>query len=224
MSRPASGPLIAFDLDGTLVDSAHDLTSALNAALVERGIGALDPDVLRHFVGDGARNLVLRALRAANAPTTDADVDALLVAFRDTYGRMSLDTTLPYPGVVDVVARLKLSGFVLAVATNKPGAFARVIVDALFPHHLFDVVLGPDDAGALKPDPAMLALAEARTGAVLKAYVGDSEVDVQAAAAHGVPSVAVGWGLRSDQDLAGAQTTAHTAAALEAAIRACARG
>jgi phosphoglycolate phosphatase len=106
--------------------------------------------------------------------------------------------TRPFPGVVEALDALRATGLVLAVATNKPGAFARPLVEALLPGR-FAVVLGPDDAGALKPDPRLLRVVEERCGGRVGCYVGDSAVDVDCARAAGVPSIGVTWGLRPDE-------------------------
>jgi len=107
--------------------------------------------------------------------------------------------------VLEALTALRERGATVAIATNKPGVFARPLVDALFPAGMFAAVLGPDDAGAHKPDPALLraidggaAFTAARRSRV-RAYVGDSPVDAETAKAAGVPFVGVAWGLRSTE-------------------------
>jgi phosphoglycolate phosphatase len=187
--------VVAFDLDGTLVDSSRDIGRALSGGLADLGAlpaGTLLSDaVVRPWIGHGARALCVAAT-AALASTVD--VDALLARFRARYAEGLVVDTAPYPGVVDALRALRDDGLALAVATNKPGAFARPIVDALLPA-TFAVVVGPDDVGPAKPDPAMLVAAGRAAGGPVAAYVGDSDVDVATAQRAGVPFVGVGWGI-----------------------------
>jgi phosphoglycolate phosphatase len=199
-------PIIAFDLDGTLVDSVGDLASALNAALSEMPgtLGPLSVDVVRGFVGNGARVLVQRTLRAVGRGDVDGnvrddDTDALLAKFRAHYDRGLVDQTRPFDGVPASLSALREMGARLAVATNKPGGPARAVVDALFAPGTFELVLGPDDVGSLKPDPAILARIALQMKGGVFAFVGDSGVDVETARNAGVRAVGVAWGLRPEE-------------------------
>jgi phosphoglycolate phosphatase len=192
--------IVAFDLDGTLVDSVGDIAAALNLALQERGRAVLAVDRVRAAIGHGARNLIQEALQATGtAAPSDEVVDDLLAGFRAHYARDVATLTRPFPGIPAALARLAASGVVGVVTTNKPGIFARPLVQALLPDR-FAAVLGPDDVGGrLKPDPAMVVAAAAAAGGVVACFVGDSGVDVATARAAGVPCVGVGWGLRPDE-------------------------
>lgn len=185
--------VVAFDLDGTLVDSVSDLARAVNGALVDVGARVVDVADVRAFVGDGAAVLIERALRFAGA---DASLHATALArFKAHYERDLVGATRPFDGIAGALDVLAAAGRVLAVATNKPGVFARPLVDAVLPGR-FACVVGPDDAGAHKPDPRMLRYVEDVVGARVGVYVGDSGVDVDVARAAGVPVVGVAWGLR----------------------------
>ena len=186
--------VIAFDLDGTLVDSVGDIAHALNAALAEFDRSPLDLDEVRELIGNGARNLVAKAL------DEERDVDDVLKRFRAHYDAAPLKHTVPFPGVIDVLKAVRAAGFATAVATNKPSAPAKAIVSALFAG-LLDVVIGPEDAnGSLKPHPAQLhAAARALGGAhacKIACMVGDSGVDKDTAQNANVPFIGVAWGLR----------------------------
>lgn len=188
-------PVIAFDLDGTLVDSVGDIAVALNAALVERGLGPIPVDVVRTYVGNGAQKLIERALAFHARPLDETPV--LLAGFRAHYEKDLVGLTRPFDGIEDALAAVTPRAR-LAVATNKPGAFARPIVDKLFPG-VFDLVLGPDDVGSLKPDPGILVRIGQELGGEVAAFVGDSGVDVETARNARVPMVGVLWGLRPEE-------------------------
>jgi phosphoglycolate phosphatase len=194
-------PLFAFDLDGTLVDSAGDLARALNGALRDLGLAPYPIEVVRTFIGEGSRRLMERALeRHRRLDLTDE----LLVRFRARYEHGFLTGTRPFPGIVGALEVLAHRA-TLAVCTNKPAVFARPMVAALLPG-LFAAVIGPDDVGALKPDPAMLRLAERMTGARATAFVGDSAIDLETARRAGVRAIGVTWGLTHRFGLSGADT------------------
>jgi phosphoglycolate phosphatase len=198
--------VVGFDLDGTLVDSVDDIAAALNLALAESGRATLPVARVRGFVGRGARNLVVQAVAATSTSGTlgeadgDGVVDDVLARFRAHYARDLAVHTRAFAGVLGSLDALRAAGVVVGVATNKPGVFARPLVDRVLPGRA-SAVLGPDDVGGtLKPDPAILAALAAACGAdTLAAYVGDSAVDVECARAAGVPVVGVTWGLRPDE-------------------------
>ena len=118
----------------------------------------------------------------------------MLERFRHHYAQDLVGNTLPYPGVPAMLGALRPHAR-LAVATNKPGLFARPLVDALLPG-VFDVVVGGGDTPALKPDPSIVRAIEDRLGGTVCAFVGDSAVDVETARNARVPFVGVAWGLR----------------------------
>ena len=185
--------LVVFDLDGTLVDSARDLATAVNDALKEVAPGTepLPLDVVRGFVGNGAATLVERALAHASVSAPTERVLPILLA---CYRRRMLETTRLYPGVSDALDAL--ADRALAVLTNKPGDPSREILVGLGVAERFRRIWGPDDAGARKPDPAGLLrlvsdLGFAPEDAVM---VGDSSIDIATGRAAGVLTVGVTYG------------------------------
>ena len=120
---------IAFDLDGTLLDTVHDLAAAVNALLAELGLPPLPKDEIRAMIGKGMANLVRRALARAAGDAPDAIADAELAAALDRYQahyaeRLGRETR-PFPGMVEGLDRLAAMGFALAVVTNKASRFVR---------------------------------------------------------------------------------------------------
>jgi phosphoglycolate phosphatase len=166
---------------------------------------------VRTFVGSGARMLVQRAVTAHGRAELTDDV---LVRFRAAYERSLLGETVVYDGVVAMLAEVRAHADMhCVVCTNKPGVYARPLVNALLPGHIA-LTVGPDDVGALKPDPAMLAHAARTVGGVVVAHVGDSRIDVDTARAHGARAIAVAWGLGPRDELAGADDLVATPADL----------
>jgi phosphoglycolate phosphatase len=184
---------VAFDLDGTLVDSAEDLARATNEALhdVAPQAPALPLDVVKAFVGDGAGVLIERTLRHAGL---DLPVPDVLPLFLARYRECLLESTRLYPGVEEALDAL--SDRALAVLTNKPGELSRIILDGLGIGERFRLVWGPDDAEARKPDPRGLLRLVERLGFTARdaCLVGDSAVDVATGRAAGVFTVGVTYG------------------------------
>jgi phosphoglycolate phosphatase len=169
--------LVAFDLDGTLVDSLRDLAESANALLEECGGAPLEERPIGRMVGDGAATLVRRAFLAANIPEPS---DALS-RFLRIYNARLLQCTRAYPGVTELLTELASRRLPCAVLTNKPLAATRQILDGLdlarfFP---YDLVFGGDGPFPRKPDPGgLLRLAEmARASTDRTLLVGDSLVD-----------------------------------------------
>ncbi len=193
---------VAFDLDGTLVDTAPDLTAALNHALGRLGRPAIAPAAVRHMVGHGARKLLERGLAASGEATAEL-VEAGVPHFLDHYRAHIADGSRPYPGVEAALAALAAAGTRLAIATNKPVALSQALVAALGWQDIFAANLGFDSVPVPKPDPGhvLAAIAAAGGEAGDAMFVGDSITDTTAARAAGVPVIAVGFGF-SDRPVA----------------------
>jgi phosphoglycolate phosphatase len=201
-SYPLLGATVVFDLDGTLIDTAPDLTNALNHVLVERGHAPVSRATIRSTVGHGARIMIEEGLR--HAGVTD-DVDAMLAAFLRYYEAHIAVESRPFPGAVAVLEELRALGARLAICTNKREYLARLLLEALFLDSFFEAISGRDTFGASKPDPShLIETIQAAGGDPRRAImIGDSEVDVRAASAAGVPVVWVSFGYAPPGPLGG---------------------
>ncbi len=193
MSR-ARNVLVVFDLDGTLVDTAPDLNGALNAALLGEGLSAVGPDVARDAIGHGARMMIKHGLAAQGSDAPDDLVSRMHERFLDHYRANIAAESTPFPGAVEALSRLEARGARLAVCTNKYEALARELLGALGLAQRFAAIAGGDTFGAAKPDPRHLTQTIAAAGGGAALMVGDSEADIGAARAAGVPCVAVSFG------------------------------
>jgi phosphoglycolate phosphatase len=169
--------LVVFDLDGTLVDSSHDLAEATNALLAELGGAPLALDVVVSMVGEGAAVLVKRALERSGL---DPEMPGALVRFLGLYDERLLNATRPYPGMIEALAALG-ARFRLAVLTNKPERPTLEILKGLEMRQFFGDVTGGDSAHGRKPNPAGLLDLAARAGVETSEtiLVGDSPVDLE---------------------------------------------
>ena len=188
---------VAFDLDGTLLDTVRDLTAAVNLLLEEQRLPPLHVAVVRDLIGRGITDLLSRALtRARGKPPREGEVAALLPSYQQGYASVLGSQTEIFPGVLTGLARMRDAGFRLAVITNKATRFVRPHLVHAGIADYFDVVIGGDDAEAKKPDAAPLLLAARRldVAPARMLMVGDSVNDVGAARAAGSPVLVVPYG------------------------------
>jgi phosphoglycolate phosphatase len=191
-----AGAAIAFDLDGTLVDTAHDLIGTLNWLLAQEGHPPLPLAEARPFIGRGARWMIERGFQAAEAPLAPAEVQPLFERFIDRYTGHIADESRPFPGCVEALEALKAQGARLCVCTNKQTGLSTALLNALDLTRLFDAVIGSDSTPAIKPDRRHLETAIAAVGGDLARaiMVGDAATDAGAARAAGVPLILVSFG------------------------------
>jgi len=187
---------IAFDLDGTLVDTAPDLISTLNLVLAGEGLPPVAYDDGRRMIGGGARRMIERALAAEGQSVSSAELDRLFAIFVDHYRAHIADRSRPFPHVEEILARLSGQGFRLAVCTNKLEWLSVCLLDALNLSRYFAAICGPDTFGIQKPDPQILRLTIRRAGGDVQRaiMIGDSLTDVRTARAANVPVIAVDFG------------------------------
>lgn len=194
--------LILFDLDGTLIDSLKDLAEAVNHALRLRGLPLHSVAEYRRMVGHGVRNLVKQALPEG---ADDALVDSALTDFK-AYYQAHIDVhTRPYPGIPELLTDLQARGIQLAVVSNKFQEGTEYLINRFFPAIRFVAILGNRPSAPLKPDPEIVqeVLRKANVQPADALLVGDSPTDMKTAANGGIESIAVTWGYRTAEDLAG---------------------
>jgi phosphoglycolate phosphatase len=189
-------PIVVFDLDGTLVDTAPDLIHALNAILGAENIPAIPFDIARPMIGGGVRPLLEQALAERGQFPGEAAMDSLFARYIKRYQDHIADRSRPYPGLERALDRLGAHGFTLAVCTNKYEALSLRLLDALGLTSRFAAICGQDTFAMKKPDPDSLRLTIARAGgdASRAIMVGDSETDVNVARAAGIPVIGVDFG------------------------------
>jgi phosphoglycolate phosphatase len=185
--------VVAFDLDGTLADTAPDLAEALNHSLAAFGRPLVPPESVRHLIGHGGRALLRRGL-AASGEASEALVERGYPILLEYYGAHICDWTKPFPGIDQALDEVEKAGAALAVCTNKPEALTMKLLEALGWSDRFAAIVGGDTLPVRKPDPAPLLEAVARAGGGRAAFVGDSIVDADTARAAKIPFVAVGFG------------------------------
>ena len=189
---------ILFDLDGTLLDTLDELYEAVNVSLAEFGYPRRSREEVRSFVGNGVGVLIRKAVPEG---TSEADYETCLAFMKEYYAAHSGGAT-PYPGIMELLYRLKERNIPMAVVTNKPDLPARKLVESRFPG-LFDVVIGEVPGRPRKPEPEMPLLVLERLGIGKEdaVYIGDSEVDIQTARNAGLKVVSVTWGFRDEEQL-----------------------
>ena len=148
---------IIFDLDGTLVDTAHDLSEALNAVLAEGGCEAVPLMSVRDIIGDGARRLVEQGFAEGGRVLAATELDRWTAAFLAHYRTHLSQLSRPFPGVPQTLQALADRGAAMGVCTNKPVDPSRRILDDLDLSRFFRAVLGSDSLAVRKPDPEHLA-------------------------------------------------------------------
>ena len=201
---------IILDLDGTILNTLEDLTDSVNHALEKEGFPTRTIDEVRNFVGNGAKNLIIRALPDGESEET---ISKTLSSFKEHYEINKTNKTAPYAGVCEVLSSLRESGCKLAIVSNKHDDAVQGLYKRFF-SETCDFALGNCDFLPKKPAPDMILYALDKIGKTVDdaVYIGDSEVDVTTAKNTGIPCISVTWGFRSEDILkeSGAEIIAHT--------------
>jgi phosphoglycolate phosphatase len=186
-----SGATIAFDLDGTLVDTAPDLHRALNVVMSELSLPPASEADVRAFVGQGARALIVRASAVHKVIHDEAALDALTDRYTEVYAADIARHSRPFPGLEAALKALQAAGATLCVCTNKRTFLSNQLLAALNMSHWFAAVVGSDSVERRKPHPDhFIAAVRAAKGDPANALmVGDSASDVGSAKAANAPVV-----------------------------------
>jgi phosphoglycolate phosphatase len=191
-----SSRIIVFDLDGTLVDTAPDLISALNYVLNREGMPSVPLASARNMIGGGARKLIERGLEVDGRQTSLEDINRLTNDFIDYYAAHIADASRPFDGLEAVLDQLAGRGYSLAVCTNKLEWLSKLLLDQLGLSRRFAAICGADTFGVAKPDPVILQQTVARAGAQIGSaiMVGDAGPDIGVARRAGIPVIGVEFG------------------------------
>jgi phosphoglycolate phosphatase len=189
-------PIVVFDLDGTLVDTAPDLINALNFILDREGLPPVPLHAARNMIGAGARKLIERGLELEGRSMGVEDVTRLTGDFIDYYAAHIADASRPFEGLERALDDLSACGYRFAVCTNKLEWLSKRLLDQLGLSSRFAAICGADTFGVAKPDPAILRQTVARAGGQLASaiMVGDAGPDIGVARRAGVPVIGVEFG------------------------------
>lgn len=196
-----------FDLDGTLVDSVPDLATALNQMLSHYQLPTYDEQIIRHWVGNGARVLVERGLSGGaeiNHHHMQPEIDAALEKFLFYYRTLKTKSTVLYDRVFDTLHALKNRGYTLVLITNKPSEFIEPILSAFSLSALFSLTIGGDSLPEKKPSalPLLYACEKLHISPAQCVMVGDSKNDIIAAKAANIKSIGLTYGYNYGESIA----------------------
>lgn len=196
LSRAIGVPLVVFDLDGTLAETAGDLIAALNVVLAQDDIPPLDVTHARVLLGAGGRALIERGYAAAGRSLEKERLEVQFTAFLAHYNAHICEHSFLFPGVTAALDRLEAQGWRFAVCTNKMEASSVALLEALGVTRRFAANCGQDTFAVHKPDPGALLGTIARAGGdpARSIMVGDSITDIATAKAAGIPVIAVDFG------------------------------
>lgn len=192
--------LLIFDCDGTLVDTIKDVGICFNAALDFYGFPVYALEEYDGFVGGNLETIVTRLL-PENARSKE-NVDKVKTKYRELYSNSDKPNTLPYPGIVEALDKLKQEGFVLGVNTNKGQALTDELLAKVFKKDLFASVVGYEESRPSKPDPCGVEMicAACNMPKNQAVYIGDGRSDINTAANAQIPCVFVTWGQGTEAD------------------------
>jgi phosphoglycolate phosphatase len=191
-----TAPIIAFDLDGTLVDTAPDLVATLNVLLARKGLPCVEEATLRIMIGGGARRLIERALSDQGITLPAAELEGLHAEYLRYYEAHIADHSRLFSGLEAALDALSARGWRFVVCTNKLERLSVLLLERLELKHRFAAICGQDTFSTHKPDPNVLRQTIARAGGHIQnaVMVGDSATDIDMARAASVPVVAVDFG------------------------------
>ncbi|KGF67593.1 phosphoglycolate phosphatase [Hoeflea sp. BAL378] len=191
-----TSPLVIFDLDGTLIDTAPDLMASLNHVMDLSGLAHVEFKDMTWLVGQGAKMMIERAWAHHDHPASPEQLETAFAAFLVHYSAEMPGRSQPYPGLVAALDRLQAAGMDLAVCTNKTEALALRLLESLGLTHRFAAITGGDTFAVKKPhgDHILGTIARAGGSRDNAVMIGDSINDILAAQNANVPAIAVPFG------------------------------
>lgn len=210
---------VIFDLDGTLLHTLPAIANSANRVLAAAGLGPHPAADYAQYIGEGSRQTIMNAVRAAGVSVSETEEDDLVAHYFADYAQTMLDECAPFPGIQDMLDALVAHGWRMGVVSNKSDAFCGQHIQRFFPGIAFGAIIGATDGLPRKPAPAMLEKAATILGVAPRecTMVGDSGADAGAARAANMKFVGVSWGY-GDLDKS-AHTVVGTAEALLAEIQ-----
>lgn len=193
---------VIFDLDGTLSDSINSIKYCCDLALETVGFGPFTVEQYKYFVGDGAANLVRRAL-SAGGDTENVHFEEVFAAYKRIFKDNCMYQVKPYEGIPELLASLKEKGIKLAVLSNKPHAETVNVIETLFGKGYFDIIQGQKENVAIKPSPegVFQILEQLQLTADDILYLGDTATDMKTGKSAGAFTVGALWGFRKREEL-----------------------
>jgi phosphoglycolate phosphatase len=189
-------PIIVFDLDGTLIDTAPDLIDTLNVMFAQSGLPPVAYETARNLIGGGARAMIARGIAAEGGVVESATLDQIFASFIAHYSEHIADRSRPFPGLTDALDTLAADGYRFAVCTNKLERLSILLLEKLKLADRFAAICGQDTFSVQKPDPEILRRTISAAGGSLQRaiMIGDSATDISTAHAAGIPVIAVDFG------------------------------
>lgn len=189
-------PLLVFDLDGTLIDTAPDLIDTLNVVFAREGLPPVDYETARNLIGGGAKVMLARGIESEGRAVEPAKLEQMFADFISHYSAHVADRSRPFPGLIEALDALSERGFRFAVCTNKLERLSVLLLNELKLADRFEAICGQDTFGIQKPDPEILRRTIAAAGGNQQRaiMIGDSLTDIRTARAAGIPVIAVDFG------------------------------
>lgn len=194
--------LVIFDLDGTLVDSIGSIADACNEALAKNGLEKRTIEEYKYFAGDGALELVKRAVYASG-DINYKKLEKVYEVYKDIFAKDCTRGVKPFEHINTLLQELKNKNIKLAILSNKPHERTLYVVEKIFGNNIFDMVLGYKDEETKKPSPYGAILIANNLNIEPKdcIYVGDTDTDMQTGINAGMYTIGVTWGFREKQEL-----------------------
>jgi len=193
---------VIFDLDGTLSDSIHSIKYCCDWAVEPYGYGPFSEEQYKYFVGDGAANLVKRAL-AAGGDKDGIHFEEAFARYREIFRENCMYQVVPYDGIRELLGALKERGIKIAVLSNKPHPETINVIEALFGKGYFDCIQGQKENVAIKPSPEgvfqILRQLSMEPEDIL--YLGDTSTDMKTGKSAGAYTIGALWGFRERREL-----------------------